>query len=294
MSTSLRFTKMQGAGNDFVMLDGIRQKINLSKAQWRWLADRRFGIGADQMLLVESPRSSNVDFNYRIFNADGGEVEHCGNGARCFAVFVQDEGLTQNNEIRVQIQPGVLVLKRLADGQVTVDMGPPKFGPEVVAFDTTGLFASEVGKIKRWHLETSMGVAQLALVSMGNPHAVQIVDDVQAAPVLTQGPLIEKHKRFAHGVNVGYLQLIDRNRAKIRVFERGSGETLACGTGICAAATAAMAQGLADSPLKVSATGGDLTIAWDFSGPLGFTAPVMMTGPATRVFSGTVNVPDFE
>jgi diaminopimelate epimerase len=294
MSTTLHFTKMQGAGNDFVMLDGIRQQINLGKAQWRWLADRRFGIGADQMLLVESPRSSDVDFNYRIFNADGGEVEHCGNGARCFAVFVHDEGLTQKSEIRVQIQPGILVLKRLADGQVTVDMGPPKFGPELVAFDTTGLFASEAGKIKRWHLETSMGVAQLALVSMGNPHAVQIVDDVQAAPVLTEGPLIEKHKRFAHGVNVGYLQLIDRNRAKIRVFERGSGETLACGTGICAAATTAMAQGLADSPLKVSATGGDLTIAWDFSGPLGFAAPVMMTGPATRVFSGTVDVPDFE
>jgi diaminopimelate epimerase len=294
MSTTLHFTKMQGAGNDFVMLNGITQRVALSKAQWRWLADRRFGVGADQMLLVEAPQSSEVDFNYRIFNADGGEVEHCGNGARCFAVFVHDEGLTQKNEIRVQIQPGVLVLKRLADGQVTVDMGPPKFGPEAVAFDPVGLSTFDAGKIKMWQLATEAGDAQLVLVSMGNPHAVQVVDDVQTAPVLTQGPMIEKHQRFAHGVNVGYLQLIDRNHAKIRVFERGSGETLACGTGICAAAAAAMAQGVADSPLKVSATGGDLTIAWDLSGPLGFAAPVMMTGPATRVFSGTVDVPDFE
>jgi diaminopimelate epimerase len=294
MSTTLRFTKMQGAGNDFVMLNGISQQVNLSQAQWRWLADRRFGVGADQMLLVEAPKSPEVDFNYRIFNADGGEVEHCGNGARCFAVFVQNEGLTLKNEIRVQIRPGILILTRLADGQVTVDMGPPKFGPDAIAFDTSGLSVSTAGEIELWQLATDIGDAQLALVSMGNPHAVQIIDDVQTAPVLTQGPLIEKHKRFAHGVNVGYLQLIDRKHAKIRVFERGSGETLACGTGICAAATSAMAQGLADSPLKVSAMGGDLTIEWDFRGPSGFAAPVMMTGPATRVFSGTVDIPDFE
>jgi diaminopimelate epimerase len=294
MSTPLHFTKMQGAGNDFVMLNGINQRVDLNKAQWRWLADRRFGVGADQMLLVETPQSAEVDFNYRIFNADGGEVEHCGNGARCFAVFVHDEGLTKKNEIRVQIQPGILILKRLADGQVTVDMGPPKFGPEAVAFDASELNVSDAGKLKLWQLETNMGDARLALVSMGNPHAVQIVGNVQTAPVLTQGPLIEKHKRFAHGVNVGYLQLINRKHANIRVFERGSGETLACGTGICAAAVAAMAQGLADSPLQVSATGGDVTIAWDFQGPLGLAAPVIMTGPATRVFSGTVDIPDFE
>jgi diaminopimelate epimerase len=294
MSTTLHFTKMQGAGNDFVMLNGISQRVELEKAQWRWLADRRFGVGADQMLLVEAPKSKEVDFNYRIFNADGGEVEHCGNGARCFAVFVHDEGLTKKNEIRVQIQPGVLVLKRRTDGQVTVDMGRPKFGPEAVAFDTNGLSSSDVGKLKLWQLPIDKDDAQLALVSMGNPHAVQIVSNVQTAPVLSQGPLIEKHQRFANGVNVGYLQLIDRTRASIRVFERGSGETLACGTGVCAAAAAAMAQGLADSPLQVSATGGDLIIAWDFQGPLGLAAPVMMTGPATRVFSGTVDVPDFE
>jgi diaminopimelate epimerase len=292
--TTLHFTKMQGAGNDFVMLNGISQRVELKKAQWRWLADRRFGVGADQMLLVEAPQSNEVDFNYRIFNADGGEVEHCGNGARCFAVFVHDEGLTKKNEIRVQIQPGVLVLKRLTDGQVTVDMGRPKFGPEAVAFDTSGLSSSDVGKLKLWQLPIDKDDAQLALVSMGNPHAVQIVSNVQTAPVLSQGPLIEKHQRFANGVNVGYLHLIDRTHASIRVFERGSGETLACGTGVCAAAAAAMAQGLADSPLQVSATGGDLIIAWDFQGPLGLAAPVMMTGPATRVFSGTVDVPDFE
>lgn len=294
MSTTLRFTKMQGAGNDFVMLNGIDQHVALNQAQWRWLADRRFGIGADQMLLVEAPQSKDVDFNYRIINADGGEVEHCGNGARCFAVFVHDEALTEKNEIRVQIQPGILVLKRLDDGQVTVDMGAPKFGPEAVAFDASDLRASEAGKMKLWQLATEWGDAQLALVSMGNPHAVQIVRDVHTAPVLTQGPVIEKHQRFARGVNVGYLQLKDRTHASIRVFERGSGETLACGTGICAAATAAMAQGVADSPLLVSATGGELSIAWDFQGPLGLAAPVMMTGPATRVFSGTVDIPDFE
>jgi diaminopimelate epimerase len=285
---------MQGAGNDFVMLNGIDQRVELNKAQWRWIADRRFGVGADQMLLVEAPQSPDIDFNYRIFNADGGEVEHCGNGARCFAVFVQDEGLTKKSEIRVQIQPGVLVLKRLADGQVTVDMGAPKFGPEPVAFDASKLSAFPSGQIALWPLQTDAGTAQLALVSMGNPHAVQVVADVSLAPVLSQGPVIEKHPRFAHGVNASYLQITDRRHAKIRVFERGSGETLACGTGICAAATAAMAQGLADSPLRVAATGGTLTIEWDFLGPLGLAAPVMMTGPATRVFCGTVDVPDFK
>jgi diaminopimelate epimerase len=294
MSTTLRFTKMQGAGNDFVMLNGISQKVELNTAQWRWLADRRFGVGADQMLLVEAPQSREVDFNYRIFNADGGEVEHCGNGARCFAVFVQDEGLTKKNEIRVQIQTGILTLNRLADGQVTVNMGAPRFGPKAVAFDANALSASASGLIEVWQLATNQGDSYLALVSMGNPHAVQIVADVQTAPVLTQGPFIEKHSRFAHGVNAGYLQIVDRQHARIRVFERGSGETLACGTGICAAATAAMAQGLADSPLRVAATGGSLTIAWDYLGPLGLAAPVMMTGPATRVFSGTVDVPDFQ
>jgi diaminopimelate epimerase len=292
MSTALKFTKMQGAGNDFVMINGIDQKVAFNRAQWKWLADRRFGVGADQMLLVEAPQAADVDFNYRIFNADGGEVEHCGNGARCFAVFVRDEGLSNKDELRVQIQSGVLVLRRLNDGQVTVNMGVPKFGPNSVLFMDKGLMPETSGSVQLWPVETDQGIARLALVSMGNPHAVQIVSDVRIAPVLTQGPVIEKHPRFAHGVNAGYLQLVDRHHANIRVFERGSGETLACGTGICAAAVAAIAQGLADSPLAVSATGGTLIIEWDFRGPLGASAPVQMTGPATRVFSGTVDVPD--
>jgi diaminopimelate epimerase len=294
MGTPLNFTKMQGAGNDFVMINGIDQKVAFNRAQWRWLADRRLGVGADQMLLVEAPQSANVDFNYRIFNADGGEVEHCGNGARCFAVFVRDEGLSDKDELRVQIQPGVLVLRRLKDGQVTVNMGAPKFGAGSVAFDGAGIQPETAGLAQLWPLETTQGNARLALVSMGNPHAVQIVADVRRAPVLTQGPVIEKHFRFAQGVNVGYLQLIDRQHANIRVFERGAGETLACGTGICAAAAAAMAQGLADSPLEVNATGGTLVIMWDYLGAQGLSAPIQMTGPATRVFSGTVDVPDIE
>jgi diaminopimelate epimerase len=290
--TTLKFTKMQGAGNDFVMLNGISQHVSLNKAQWRWLADRRFGVGADQLLVVEAASSSDVDFNYRIFNADGGEVEHCGNGARCFAVFVRDEGLSTKDEIRVQIKSGVLLLQRLNDGQVTVNMGAPKFAPESVDFDSQGLQAKSVGHAQVWPLATAVGDATITLVSMGNPHAVQIVADVHNAPVLTQGPLIEKHLRFAHGVNAGFLQLVTRNHAKIRVFERGSGETLACGTGICAAAAAAIMQGLADSPLSVEATGGTVSIAWSFTGPLGVNAPIMMTGPATRVFSGTVDIPN--
>jgi diaminopimelate epimerase len=292
--TTLKFTKMQGAGNDFVMLNGISQHVSLTKAQWRWLADRRFGVGADQLLVVEAASSLDVDFNYRIFNADGGEVEHCGNGARCFAVFVRDEGLSTKDEIRVQIKSGVLVLQRLNDGQVTVNMGAPKFAPEAVGFNSQGLHAKSFGQAQVWPLATAVGEASVTLVSMGNPHAVQIVADVQLAPVLTEGPMIEKHLRFAHGVNAGYLQMLDRSHAKIRVFERGSGETLACGTGICASAAVAMMQGLADSPLNVQATGGSLSIAWNFTGPLGVNAPILMTGPATRVFSGTVNIPNLD
>jgi diaminopimelate epimerase len=291
MTTTLRFTKMQGAGNDFVMIDGVRQNIELTTAQWRWLADRHFGVGADQMLLVEAPQSDEVDFNYRIFNADGGEVEHCGNGARCFAVFVRDEGLSKKPELRVQVQQGVIVLKLQADGQVTVNMGAPKFGPEHVHFDRAKLAPVNAGEIDVWPLEVADRAPKLALVSMGNPHAVQLVESVELAPVATEGPLIEKHSRFAKGVNAGYIELIDQHHAKVRVFERGAGETLACGTGVCAAAVAVMAQGLAQSPLEVLALGGQLTIAWDYKGPLGSSAPVFMTGPATRVFSGTVDIP---
>jgi diaminopimelate epimerase len=298
MNKLLRFTKMQGAGNDFVVIDGISQQVSLNSAQWRWLADRHFGVGADQILLVETAQSPDVDFNYRIFNADGGEVEHCGNGARCFAVFLRDQGLSDKSEVRVQIKTGVITLKILPDGQVTVNMGAPRLGAGAVGFDTQTLASTQSGQATLWtlpasghSLETAFEKAQLALVSMGNPHAVQLVANVLEAPVLTQGPMIEKHQRFAHGVNAGYIQLENRHQAKVRVYERGAGETLACGTGICAAAVAVMAQGLADSPLEVAATGGILSIAWDFAGPLGLHAPVYMTGPATRVFSGSVEVP---
>jgi diaminopimelate epimerase len=294
----LYFTKMQGAGNDFVVIDGIGQQVALDATQWRWLADRRYGVGADQILLVEAAQSPDVDFNYRIFNADGGEVEHCGNGARCFAVFVRDQGLSNKSEVKVQIKTGVITLKILPSGEVTVNMGAPRLGAHAVGFDTQTLASEKSGQLTLWTLpateqvpQTSYHETRLALVSMGNPHAVQLVTDVLCAPVLTQGPVIEKHKRFAHGVNAGYIQLENRHQAKVRVYERGSGETLACGTGICAAAVAVMAQGLADSPLEVKATGGTLNIAWDFNGPLGLNAPVYMTGPATRVFSGSVEVP---
>jgi diaminopimelate epimerase len=293
--TPIKFTKMHGAGNDFIVINGIDQAIRFSAKQWQWLADRRFGIGADQILLVESAKSADVDFNYRIFNADGGEVEHCGNGARCFAVFVRDEGLTTKNQIRVQIQSSVIVLNLLDDGQVTVNMGVPLFGPDSVQFDSQGLTAMPSGDTSLWPLSTDQGIASVALVSMGNPHAVLMVADVDTAPVLTQGPQIQSHARFANGVNAGFLQLIDRHHARIRVFERGSGETLACGTGICAAAAAAFTQGLADSPLHVSAKGGALTINWAADPDTGYrqnNAALYMTGPATRVFSGIVAIPD--
>jgi diaminopimelate epimerase len=293
--TPIKFTKMHGAGNDFIVINGIDQSINFSARQWQWLADRRFGVGADQILLVERAKSTDVDFNYRIFN--GGEVEHCGNGARCFAVFVRDEGLTTKQVIRVQIQSGVIVLQLLDDGQVKVDMGVPLFGPESVDFDTSGLTSSVSGEISLWPLPTDHGVAPIALVSMGNPHAVQVVADVEAAPVLTQGSFIQSHARFAKGVNAGFLQLVDRHTARIRVFERGSGETLACGTGICAAAAAAMAQGLADSPLHISAKGGALTVHWSSDPLKGYQHSqnsLFMTGPATRVFSGIVTVPEID
>ena len=287
----LRFTKMQGAGNDFVVLDGVRQAITLSAAQSRWLADRHFGIGADQLLLVQAAPAdniNNVDFSYRIFNADGGEVEHCGNGARCFAKFVRAEGLTDKSQIRVQIQSGVIVLNVNQDDTVTVDMGAPILEPSLVPFNTEGLTPQRSGQLQRWTIETSLGMAAIVAVSMGNPHAVQIVEDVSRAPVLAQGLLIENHPRFPMRVNAGFLQIVDRSRAKIRVFERGAGETLACGTGICAAAVAVIGQGLMDSPVQIQASGGTITVAWDNNT---LNAPVLMTGPATRVFSGEVDIP---
>src|SRR6266496_1045464 len=224
---------MQGLGNDFVVLDGIRQRVDLSPAQVRQLADRRYGVGCDQVLVVEAATRSDVDVRYRIYNADGGEVEQCGNGARCFVRFVRDKGLTRKSEIRVETLSGLIVPGLEADGQVTVDMGAPVFEPERVPFDTRGLLPVQEGR--RWPLELSDRTVQVAVLSMGNPHAVQTVADVDCAPVTTEGPLIERHPRFPRRVNAGYMQVLDRARIRLRVWERGSCETLACGTGACAA-----------------------------------------------------------
>ena len=271
--TKLRFTKMQGLGNDFVVLDGIRQRVDLSPAQVRLLADRRFGVGCDQVLLVEAPRG-DADFRYRIFNADGGEVEQCGNGARCFVVFVRDQGLTTKRELRVETEGGLIVPRLEADGQVTVDMGVPRFAPAAVPFiDGAGVIDEA--------LDVDGTPVRISALSMGNPHAVQVVADVDQAPVTTQGPRIEYHPRFPQRVNAGYMQVVDRATIRLRVWERGAGETLACGTGACAAVVTGMRRGLIDSPVRVLVRGGELQIAWAGDG-----LPVQMTGPATTVFEG--------
>ena len=269
----LKFTKMHGLGNDFVVIDGVRQQVNLSPAQIRALADRRFGVGCDQVLLVE-PAQGDADFRYRIFNADGGEVEHCGNGARCFVAFVRDQGLTTKREIRVETKNGVIVPRLDPNGDVTVDMGIPRLKAEQVPFiGGTGAAVEP--------LDVDGRQVMITAVSMGNPHAVQVVDDIERAPVATQGPRIEHHPRFPQRVNAGYVQVIDRATIALRVWERGAGETLSCGTGACAAAVAVMRRGLADSPLRVQTRGGDLVIAWEGEG-----TPLFMAGPAASVFEG--------
>jgi diaminopimelate epimerase len=274
--TVLKFTKMQGLGNDFVVLDGIRQRVALSPAQLRLLADRRFGVGCDQVLLVEKA-TGDADFRYRIFNADGGEVEQCGNGARCFVLFVRDQGLTSKRELRVETAGGLIVPRLEADGQVTVDMGVPRFAPEDVPFAGGSGGIDDV-------LDVAGMPVRISVLSMGNPHAVQVVADVDAAPVTAQGPRIELHPRFPQRVNAGYMQVVDRATIRLRVWERGVGETLACGTGACAAVVAGLRQGLLDSPVRVQVRGGELTIAWAGEGQ-----PVQMTGPAATVFEGEWN-----
>jgi len=282
----LRFTKMQGAGNDFVVLDGVSSPIELGPAQLARLADRHFGVGADQILLVEPSRASGVDFRYRIFNADGGEVEQCGNGARCFVRFVRDRGLTAKREIRVETLAGVIAPRLEDDGRVTVDMGAPAFDPARVPFDTAGLAPlARHPRIDVWPLEIGGATVPIMVVSMGNPHAVQVVPDVATAPVATQGPLIERHARFPQRVNAGYMQVDGRSRIRLRVYERGAGETLACGTGACAAVVAGIRLGLLDSPVAVHTRGGELTIAWR-----GADNPVTMTGPAATVFEGEIEI----
>ena len=274
--TALRFTKMQGLGNDFVVLDGVRQRVALSPAQVRRLADRRFGVGCDQVLLVERAQG-DADFRYRIFNADGGEVEQCGNGARCFVVFVRDQGLTTKRELRVETAGGLIVPRLEADGQVTVDMGVPRFAAADVPFLGGEGALEEI-------LDVDGMPVRISALSMGNPHAVQVVSDVDAAPVATQGARIEHHARFPQRVNAGYMQVVDRATIRLRVWERGAGETLACGTGACAAVVAGVRLRLLDSPVRVRSRGGELVIAWAGDGQ-----PVQMTGPAATVFEGEWN-----
>jgi len=281
----LKFTKMHGAGNDFIVVDAINQQVDLSIDQWRRLADRRFGIGADQILVVERPTDADVDFRYRIFNNDGGEVEQCGNGSRAFVRFVVDKGLTQARSIRVQTMSGIINPRLEDDGSVTVDMGAPRLVPAEVPFDETGLAGMVQGDDTLWPLPVGDESVFVSVVSMGNPHAVQVVDDVDAAPVEETGPLIERHVRFPKRVNAGYLQVMDRHYIRLRVFERGAGETLACGTGACAAVVAGIRRGLLDSPVRVSARGGELSIAW-----AGADQPVYLSGPAVSVFEGEVEI----
>ena len=281
------FTKMQGAGNDFVVLDETRQRFGLSSAQYRWLADRHFGVGADQILSVRPSPAPGVDFEYVIHNADGAEVEQCGNGARCFARFVQERGLSPKARLRVQTLAGVIEPNLQPDGRVTVDMGPPIFGLTDVPFDAAGLQPQSFGGWQQWPLDLSGTPVLLAVLSMGNPHAVQLVDEVDTAPVAQQGPLIEHHARFTRRVNAGFLQVLDRRRVRLRVFERGAGETLACGSGACAAVVAGIRLGLLDRSVDVQTRGGLLSISWASD-----AAHVLMTGPATTVFQGELDIPE--
>jgi diaminopimelate epimerase len=283
---------MQGAGNDFVVLDETRASLGLSTAQYRFLADRHFGVGADQILSVRPSPAPGIDFEYVIHNADGGEVEQCGNGSRCFLRFVRERGLTTKDAVKVKTLGGVIEPRMQADGRIRVDMGPPVFELERVPFDTNGLTPVIVNSWKKWPLALD-GRAQsapvlVAVVSMGNPHAVQLVDDVAAAPVAQTGPLIENHARFARRVNAGFMQVVSRSQIRLRVYERGAGETLACGTGACAAVVAGIRLGLLDTAVDVQTHGGQLTIEW--SGAL--DASVYMTGPATTVFESEIEVPD--
>ena len=280
--TRLRFTKMHGAGNDFVVFDGIHQRIDLTPAQYQALADRHFGVGCDQILLVESPIRTDADFRYRIFNADGGEVQQCGNGARCFVRFVHEKGLTHKTEIRVETASGIIVPRLEADGRVTVDMGPPRIAPTDIPFIADAQALTYVIDV-----DGPLGVepVEISALSMGNPHAVRVVCNLDAAPVQELGARIERHPRFPERVNVGFMQVLHRREVRLRVFERGSGETLACGTGACAAVAAGITRGLLDDTVAVHTRGGDLSIRW-----AGGDASVFLTGPAVTVFEGEIEV----
>ena len=274
----LKFTKMHGTGNDFVMLDGVRQRVHLAPEQLRFLADRHIGVGCDQILLVEPAQHADADFRYRIFNADGSEVEQCGNGARCFVRFVHEQGLTAKREIAVETKSGLIRPRLEENGQVTVNMGAPIFAAAKIPFN------SDSDAIIQ-DLQVGEDTVQISALSMGNPHAVQVVADIIHAPVTTQGALIERHSRFPNRVNAGFMQIVDRNHIKLRVYERGAGETLSCGTGACAAVVTGIRRGLLENKVHVATRGGALDIAWAGEG-----AAVMMTGPAITVFSGEINL----
>ncbi|HZV62137.1 MAG TPA: diaminopimelate epimerase [Methylophilaceae bacterium] len=274
----LQFSKMQGLGNDFVVFDAVTQNVNLSPAQIRRIADRHFGMGCDQLLLVEKSTLPDTDFRYRIFNADGGEVEQCGNGARCFVKFVYERGLTDKQQIRVQTAAGIITPRLEQNGLVTVDMGAPRFDPTAIPFIAEKLAST-------YTLEVGGESLEISVLSMGNPHAVQIVKDIQSAPVAILGPQVESHPRFPQRVNAGFMEIVDEHHICLRVYERGSGETLACGTGACAAAVAGIRLGLLATPVKVTTRGGELQIHWS-----GNDSPVLMTGPAETVFEGVIDL----
>ena len=274
----LRFSKMHGQGNDFVVIDGVRQQVSLSAEQVRRLADRHFGVGCDQVLVVEPPASPDNDFRYRIWNADGGEVEQCGNGARCFARFVLDQGLATRTELRVETARGIIVPRVDPSGTVTVDMGAPRFAPKDIPFEAPEERVT-------YALDVDGLAVEIGVVSMGNPHAVQRVADIDAAPVTTQGPRIEHHPRFPQRVNAGYFQVVSPSHVRLRVWERGAGETLACGTGACAAVVTGIRQRLLEDTVRVSTRGGDLTIQWRSGG-----APVFMSGEAAFVYTGEIEI----
>ena len=280
------FTKMHGAGNDFVMLDGVRQSIEMTPARAKALAHRQFGIGCDQILLVDTPLHPEADFRYRIFNADGGEVEHCGNGARCFVRFVHEQKLSSRNPLRAEIATGLITLEALPNGDVTAEMGQTRFSAADLPFDIEGLATKTQGQDTLYGLELATAPPQtvwLSAVAISNPHAVQIVSDVEQTAVAVLGPLIESHPRFARRVNAGFMQIVDRHTIHLRVYERGAGETLACGTGACAAVAAGIRRGVLDSPVRVRTHGGWLSIAWDGT-------QLRMTGPAVTVFSGSIDI----
>lgn len=280
------FTKMHGAGNDFVVLDGVRQSLDMTPERARALAHRQFGVGCDQILLVDTPLHPEADFRYRIFNADGSEVEHCGNGARCFVRFVHEQKLSSRNPLRAEIATGLITLEELANGDITVEMGQTRFAASDLPFEVSGLATQTQGQDTLYGLELATTPPQtvwLSAVAISNPHAVQVVANIEATPVNLLGPMIESHPRFTRRVNAGFMQIVDLHTIYLRVYERGAGETLACGTGACAAVAAGIRRGLLESPVRVRTHGGWLTVAFD-------GAQLRMTGPATTVYSGSIDI----